>query len=630
LIIGPPTASSGLSAGNNGFDPLGPTAPSGRNDITGHFDDDLSWTKGAHQMHFGGEIRQAQVDDFYQTGEKGTIYFDGTQGPWAVNSTGGTPCDALADNNTGRGKPKPQDDSTVPSNVLELADFLAGCYNPTASTIVLGDPKRQVFVNTFALYGSDIYQVSKKLSLDFGLRYDYEGPVHSHYPDLSIFDPSSPTGLAVVGQGVPNLYNKFWGAVSPRVGFAFQLDNTGKTVLHGGYGFYYDTFYMKSILENNGAQNISVFGPGQNPAGYKIVANAEANNAVVQDGVDIFPTLAQATSGIPAAGSVAISTFDKNLKPSDTQAFDLNIQRSITPSIIAQIGYVGTKGTHLLGLFDINSSPANVSGSPENDLRPYAQQFQSFGVIDEARSNLGSIYHSLQATLKLQGWHGLTSQLAYTWSHALDYETGLLPYLPEDPNNEKAEYGNSDYDVRNTFTGYFDYAIPAFKGPSRLTHGWEVNSGMSFHGGTPYTVDASSNVSGNGDNADRAIQVANPNVGANHHIVGGSVQWFGLGDFVDPALGTYSPTRRGQNYNPGYSAVDVAVLKNTRIVEGVSLQFQAQLFNIFNHTNLAPVGFPSTGDGGGTIGSTIGPYLGNPGIGPGEPLNVDFALKVLF
>jgi hypothetical protein len=202
--------------------------------------------------------------------------------------------------------------------------------------------------------------------------------------------------------------------------------------------------------------------------------------------------------------------------------------------------------------------------------------------------------------------------------------------LPQNPNDEKAEYGNSDYDVRNTFTGYFDYLIPAFKGPSRLTHGWELNSGFSFHGGTPYTVDASSNTSGTGDNADRAIQVSNPNVGANHHIVDSSVQWFGLGDFVDPALGTFSPTRRGQNSNPGYGAFDVAVMKTTHVVEGISLQFQAQFFNIFNQTNLAPVGFPSTGDGGGTIGSTIGPYLGNPGIGPGEPLNVDFALKVLF
>jgi hypothetical protein len=627
LIIGPSGASAGLTGGNDGFDPIGVTAPSGRNDITGHVDDDLSWTKGAHQMHFGGEFRQAQTDDFYQTGQRGTIYFDGTQGPWATNSSTSTPCDALAEG-TGRGTPKPNTSGPA-SNVLELADFLAGCYDPSASSIVLGDPKRQVFVNTFAVYGADVYQVAKRFSLNFGLRYDYEGPIHSHYPNLSVFDPSLPGGLAVAGQDVPNIYNKFWGAVSPRIGFAYQLDNSGKTVLRGGYGFYYDTFFMKSVLQNNGTQNIPVFGAGQNPVGSNIVADAQGINAVIQSGVDIFPTFASATSGTPAAGSVSISTFDKNLKPSDTQTFDLNIQHSITPSVIMQIGYVGAKGTHLLGMFDINPAAVNSTGSPDTTTRPYYNQFPAFGVIDEARSNLGSIYHSLQTTLKVQGWHGINSQLAYTWSHALDYETGLLPYLPQDPHNEKAEYGNSDFDVRNTFTGYIDYAIPAFKGPSRLTHGWEVNSGFSIHGGTAYTVDASYNTSGEGDNADRAVQIANPKVGANHKIVNSTVQWFGPNDFVDPAAGTYSPTRRGQNYNPGYNAFDVAGIKNTAIAEGVSLQFRADIYNIFNHINLAPVGLPASGEGG-TIGSTIGPYLGNPGIGPGEPLNVEFALKVIF
>jgi hypothetical protein len=628
IIIGPSGASSGLTSGNTGFDPIGVTAPSGRNDITGHVNDDLTYTKASHQMHFGGEFRQAQVDDFYQTGQRGTIYFDGSQGPWSGATN--TPCTALAAPATGRGKPTPQADAAPSSNVLELADFLAGCYNYQNSSIVLGNPKRQVFVNTFAFYGADVWQLNKKLSLNYGLRYDYEGPVHSHYPNLSIFDPSQPSGLAVAGRDVPNLYPKFWGGLSPRVGFAWQLDNTGKTVLRAGYGFYYDSVYIKSILQNNGAQNISVFGPGLNPAGSDLVANAQANNGVIQSGVDIFPTLAEATSGTPPPGSVSISTFDPHFKPSDTQTWDLNIQHSITPSVIAQIGYVGTKGTHLMGLSDINAAAPNASGTADTTTRPYYNQFPAFGVIDEARSNLGSIYHSLQTSLKVQGWKGLSSQLAYTWSHALDYETGLLPYVAQDPLNEKAEYGNSDFDVRNTFTGYVDYLLPVFKGPSRLTHGWEVNSGFTFHGGTPYTVDApGGNVSGNGEFADRAVQIANPLTGANHSIVGGAVQWFNPAAFVNAAPGTYSPTRRGQNYNPGYSAVDVAGIKTTPIAEGVSLQFRADIYNIFNRTNLAPVGFPATGDGG-TISSTIGPYLGNPTIGPGEPLNVEFALKVLF
>jgi hypothetical protein len=628
IVIGPTGSGAGLTAGNTGFDPTGVTAPSGRNDITGHLDDDLTWTKGAHQLHFGGEFRQAQVDDFYQTGQRGTIYFDGSQGPWnTANFDDGpqTPCAALATKNQGAAPP-----AGTPSNVLFLADFLAGCLNPTASSIVQGNPKRQVFVNTFALYAQDGWQLTKRFNFNYGLRYDYEGPVHSDYANLSIFNPASPTGLSVAGQGVANIYQQFWGGVSPRIGFAYQLGSSGTTVLRGGYGFYYDSIYMKSILQNNGAQNISVFGPGLNPAGINQVVNAQGLNQVISPGVDIYPAFSTQSVANAAPGSVSISTFDKNFRPSVTQIWDLNIQQSLTNSVVLQIGYVGTHGNHLLGLFDINPAQPNVSESPDTTTRPYYKQFPAFGVIDEARSNLGSIYHSLQTTLRTQSWHGLTTQLAYTWSHALDYETGLLPYVPQDPTNEKAEYGNSDFDVRNTFTGYFDYLIPAFRGPKRLTHGWEVNSGFSFHGGTPYTVDASSNVSGNGENADRAIQViANPKAGISSAIIGGAVQWFNPNAFVDPNPGTYSPTRRGQNYNPGYESFDLSAIKTTAITERVSVQFKANMYNLFNRTNLAPVGFPATGEGG-TIGSTIGPYLGNPSIGPGEPFNTEFALKVIF
>jgi hypothetical protein len=216
------------------------------------------------------------VDDFYQTGQRGTLYFDGTQGPWSSTTTA---CAALATKNQGAALPGA---ITTDPNAIYLADFLAGCVDPAQTEIVLGDPKRQVFVNTFALYAQDAWQVTKRLNLNFGLRYDYEGPIHSAYPNLSVFDPSITGGLAVAGQDVSNIYGKFWGGVSPRVGFSYQPQGLSRTVIRGGYGLYEDSFFMKSILQNNGAQNISVFGPEFNPAGSEKVAQAGVLNPVIQ------------------------------------------------------------------------------------------------------------------------------------------------------------------------------------------------------------------------------------------------------------------------------------------------------------------------------------------------------------
>jgi hypothetical protein len=166
-------------------------------------------------------------------------------------------------------------------------------------------------------------------------------------------------------------------------------------------------------------------------------------------------------------------------------------------------------------------------------------------------------------------------------------------------------------------------------GFKRLTNGWELHSAFSFHGGQPYTVLASSNTSGNGENADRANLVGNPYTGVSHKIIGGVVTWFSPTAFVDPPAGQYGTTRRGQFYNPGYSDVDFSVFKATPITEKVNTQFRIEMFNIFNRTNLAPVGAPQAGESA-VIGSTIGTFDGAPGIGPGEPFNLQFALKITF
>ena len=147
---------------------------------------------------------------------------------------------------------------------------------------------------------------------------------------------------------------------------------------------------------------------------------------------------------------------------------------------------------------------------------------------------------------------------------------------------------------------------------------------------------SANNPSGTGEGNDRAQQViADPFAGVSHKIVSDSeggeyVQWFKPGAFVDAAPGTYATTGRNQYSNPGYYDLDLAIVKNTPITERVSVQLRADIFNLFNHTNLAPLALVSNAGETGTINSTIGVALGNPGIGPGEPRNVQFSARLNF
>jgi len=205
-----------------GFDSIGLTPPEGREDITGHLTDVLSYTVGKHQFRFGGEFRRAQLEEFYHRHALGTFVFDGSQGPWAG-------------------------DPGVDSNVLPLADFLAG--DVSRSSIAVGDPTRLVFVKTLALFAQDSWQVNPRLSLNYGLRWDYEGPVGNDKKDLSVFVPSK-GGLVFEGDRIDSVYPKYYKNFSPRVGFAYKLGQRSDFVIRGGFGIYFDT------------PNLNVF-PGQ-------------------------------------------------------------------------------------------------------------------------------------------------------------------------------------------------------------------------------------------------------------------------------------------------------------------------------------------------------------------------------
>ena len=590
-----------------GFDPVGETPPEGRNDITGHLTEDLAWTVGKHQFKFGGEFRQAQLDEFYHRHALGSFSFDGSQGPGSSSD----PWGGIAAYGAANGP-----------LVNALADFLAGDVH--TSSIALGDPDRQVFVNTFDVFAQDSWQASAKLNVNYGIRWDYEGPLHNSAKDLSVFRPSL-GGVVYQGAQIGSLYDPTWLNFSPRVGLSWQA--APKTVVRAGAGLYFDTPNLNPFLDNrpgNSAPN----GVEGNPGGPDPVTTATAGAYTIQSGVDPF------TSSTP---SDSIFSVAKNFVPSHNMNYNLQIEQSLANNVVAQLGYVGSEGRHLLSILDINQAAPGVyaTEAQQNATRPYYAQFPGYSFINEVRSIGTSNYNALQATVRVSNKHGISAQGAYTWSHSLDEVTAYRGALPQDSTNFKGDYGNSDFNMHNIFVGLISYDIPDASRWRGLTNGWQLNSLTTFHGGLPFSVYSSSDTSGTDDNNQRAdiVPGVNPYSGGRQEKVGGV--WLNQAAFADAAPGTWGDSRRNGYYGPGYNDVDFSIFKNNHIGERVTTQFRVEMFNLFNRTNYAP---PLTGnfnpsytyDNTLTLFTTIGSFNGAPGIGAGEPFNTQLALKILF
>ncbi len=624
----------------SGFDKLSnATPPSGRNDITGLITDAISYVVGKHELRFGGEYRQGQVDEFYHRKERGSFTYDGSQGPWS-SSTTPTACDRQFGVAPNSKTPIHADGPT-----LALADYLAGC--TYSAGIVRGDTARQVFVNTYDLFVQDAWQLTPHLNLNYGGRYDYLGPMHNGYDNLSVFRPNAANttvpGIAFQGQQISSLFNPAHDNVSPRVGFSYAPGQPEGVVVRGGFGVFFDEPNLNPFLDNR-PPNGGASGAESNPAGPSPVATLNDNFLIIPtNGASLF---AQSAAFTPTQ-SYNLFSVNPNFRSSYNYNFNLNIEKSLGPNVIATMGYVGSEGRKLLIIRDANQAAINsaslcasaavANGTcnntfAQNATRPYGAQFPYYGAINEINSAGTSNYSSLQATLRASNWHGLTSQFGYTWAHGLDTMTQYRNTVPQNSFDLRADYGNMDYDTRNNFTTYLNYAMPGFAaGPHWLSHGWQLNSLITLHGGQPFSIFTGTDTSGTGEGEDRANQTG-PIVRTSTNIANhsGVAQFMTAANLAVPS-GTFGTMRRNQIYGPGYEDVDFSVFKDGHITERVSAQFRVEMFNLLNHTNLAPPD-NSLADGSsfGTITQTIGYYNGAPGLGPGEPFNTQLALKIIF
>jgi len=582
---------------------VGETPRLGRIDTTGHLTDNLSYNFGSHALKFGGEFRRARLDVFYLREVRGAFPFDGSAGPWA-------------------------NDTSFSSTQRSLADFIAGYIKAGTASIATGDPQRDYYVNSFEWWAQDNWQATPRLNINYGVRYTFNGRMYAGgSKPISIFLPTAPGGLAVVGKDIDALYPADHNNLAPRLGLAFSPERGGKVVIRAHYGVYYDIVNGNLFIDNRAGSDAGR-GVSRNPGGpAPVFSVSNPSLVIVQQGQFIFGS---ATPQPPFAAY----TVNQNLRSPYVQNFGGDVQYQMTQKVLLQVAYVGNQGRKLVYTHNINQIlPSTVAAT--NSRRPFFSQFPQFRGITQIETGANSSYNSLQVSVRTSNWHNLSSQFSYTLGHAEDEQSFPRNNRPTDNYDRKFDRSNADFDYRHLFSGYVLYDVPKL-GESWpwLTKGWQLNAYITADSGSPFSVFAGTDRSNTRNGADRANQVSDPFQGVtqppteNGRFVNG-VRYFNASAFALPAFGTYGTVKRNSLYGPGFGSFDFSIFKNFKIKERYQTQFRTEIFNLFNRLNLGnPVSSVTSGSNGLIFGTRHGGDA--PGIGYGEPRNVQFVLKFLF
>ena len=516
---------------------------------------------GNHSLNFGAEFQwfQKQQELFGET--EGSYTFTGTATGGSYLGPGG---------------------QVLTTTGNEFADFMLGkAYSYTQ----LENQTVPTYITTyFSPWIGDSWKVRPGLTLNFGLRWELTPHAHEQRNQVSVFRPSlfstsqipqfNPDGSIVPGtgsllngmgiaghNGVPSdLVDNHWKNLEPRVGFAWQPAGLKDTVIRGGYAIFYEN------IQGNDIYNVAPNPPFSNSP---LIYNTSLSNPGIVPGT-IFPGSLQA--------------YDPNYLQPYSQEWSLGIQRQLGPKVVATLSYVGSKGTHQQTSLNINQPPGPVPSGLINLARPYLG-WAGIGWYENAVS---ANYNSLQATLRIAQWHGLTSGVNYTYSHCLDYSDGDVPGAIANSYNVGAEYGNCGYDIRQDLIINYTYLLPIYRSSSglagKLLGGWQLSGISTFSSGLPLTISAPGDPAEVGSFS-RANQVGNPNSGLKN-----ATEWFNPAAFAAVPAGQFGDSARGVAYGQGINNWDTALEKIFRGIpfpgskEGASFQFRAEFFNFFNHT----------------------------------------------
>jgi len=535
-----------ISVAGGGLNFGGPsTNPSGRSDTTFVVADTLTKLLGNHSVKVGGEYRQFLNNNFRQ--------------------------------------------GTGSLNFPTVAAFLAGTAN--SFSVTLGNQSSSIAQGALGFFVQDNYELHPNLTLELGLRYEWNMTPSERYDRFIVFDPTG-ASLVRVGSDTDDVYHQNNKNFQPRLGFAWNPFGDGKTVLRGAYGIFVDQPMTSVVLLTaaNPPLAVPLTLSGSIPLGNAIVA--------------------------ARAVGLAPQTVDHGFSNAYVQSWNLNVQHELTPDLAMMVGYIGSKGTNLITRRNINQ--------PVNGARPYPSLSSAspilpgtpLGNITQVESTGNSSYNAVWVTANQRLRRGLEFNASYTWSKSLDYTSfssgGIFVQNSYDLAGDR---GLSDFDARHRVVVRAIYELP-FTG-NQFAKGWQLSAIFQAQSGNPFNiVTGDSTVNG-------VANTLRPDVTGPIKILGSVERWFDTSVFT--AVPRFGNLGRNVVIGPGFNNTDFSVTKNTKLSERLRAQFRVEFFDVFNHANFGRPGNVVGTPAFGRITSTRFP-TGE----AGSSRQMQFALKLIF
>ena len=500
-------------------------------------------------------------------------------------------------------------------------DFLLG--NVATFTQTLPDIIPDLHFVNIEAYAQDDWKVSKRLTLNLGLRWSRLPSVTDVRNTLSNFDPryysaqlapqidggnaatDSNAGNFIAGQYVngwallpanyanglifpkgaecasaqaiapmsscspfgsyvnPNYNANF----APRIGFAYDVFGTGKTVLRGGFGIFYDRL-LNGIWEQNAFANP--------PFAQRVtIVNAP------------FDNIKGGQTSVPLGPNGLTATGNPTFKVPNYANYNLSIQHQLLPSTVLEVAYVGNEARHLLGAYDENQPTVGARlAAPTNSSVNYIRPYAGYAGITSRAPFFSNNYNSLQVSLSHNS-HGLQLGVAYTFSKDLTTNTSDRSNVATNSYDFSLDYGPANFNQPQTFTANYVYDLPFFKGQhgfeGKLLGGWQVSGITAFLSGQSFSLTQPHDPwDPNGLNVGLGISTPRPDQIARVQKTKTVGAWFSKSSFA-PAVGHFGSEGNGSLLGPGYNNWDLAAIKNIAIHERYNFQLRGEFFNAFNH-----------------------------------------------